>query len=874
VTRVLRRVWSRLLGSFAGRRRESELAEEIESHIRLIAEENIRRGLPPQEAYRRGRLQFGSIDSTTESCRDQRGLPVLEVTFQDLRYAFRAIRKSPGFTTVAILSLAIGIGANTAIFSLVNGVLLRPLAYADPGRLFALREISPLFGLVAVNPVHAREFADQCPSLDQVALIRGARVQIAGGGEPASVPGVRVPHNFFRLFGVDPILGRTFLPEEEREGTDSVAIFSESLWRSRFHGDPLLVGKSVLLDGRNYQVAGIVPSSFRPPYARDAVVFRPLVLSRQELARRTGNYNYAAVVRVKPGVNAEQALAEIRVVLARFSPEMKAVLIPMHEVVTGRARLGLWMLAAAVGAVLFIVCVNLANLLLSRLTSRSREAAIRTALGASRGRQFRQALTESLLLAVSGGILGIVFAAWLIPLLAASTTVDIPRLNEVHLDSSVLLYAFSLSLLTGLLFGALPAWGLTRNDPQQALRTGSQRVTEGRHGLRLRDALIGLEVSLSTALLIVAGLLGASLNRLVQVDKGFDSGRVLTLDVGLNGDRYAEAASRERFFDRLLPKLSAIPGVENAGFITALPARGQTWNDPIYLEGDGIRPAERHPVDNRYASPEYFRTMSIVIRYGRGFGENDRGRGVAVLSEKAAKILWPGEPNPVGRHFMGEDDKLKTLVGIVADVRADLHKDPPPTAYYPYWQRPPDGVSLVVRTAGDPAAMVPAVERAARMVEPDLPLEGAALVNRVYDLPALLRQSLAYRRFITGLLGAFALPALLLAALGIYGVVAYLVAQREREIGIRMALGARRQDVLGLVIGEGLRLAGVGVLIGAAGALATTRWLRSELYDTSAIDPLTFVLAAAVLIAIGLLAMLLPARRAAGIDPARTLQAE
>jgi len=411
--RTLRRTWNRLLGSFFGRRSEGDLADEIDSHIRMLAEEDIRRGLPPDEARRRARLQFGSVESTKESYRDQRGLPALDILAQDLRYAFRGIRKNPGFAAVAILSLAIGIGANTAIFSLVNAVLLQPLAYEDPQRLYAVREIHPQFaalGPIPVNPVHAREWANQCPSIEQVGLIRSAAVQVAAGGEPASIPGAQVPHNVFTLLGVAPILGRTFLAEEEREGNDRVVILSESLWRSRFKADPLLVGKPVLLDGESYQVIGIVPASFRLPYASGAEVFRPLVLSQAEQARLMGNFNYAAVIRVRRGVTAEQALAEINVVEARFKAGLKATLMPVHELVTGRARLGLLMLAAAVGAVLLIVCINLANLLLSRMASRSREAAIRTALGASRGRQFRQVLTESLLLAVSGGSRGILIA--------------------------------------------------------------------------------------------------------------------------------------------------------------------------------------------------------------------------------------------------------------------------------------------------------------------------------------------------------------------------------------------------------------------------------------------------------------------------------
>jgi putative ABC transport system permease protein len=876
--RTLRRAWNRLLGSLSGQRRESDLAEELDSHIRLMAEENIRRGMPPEEAHRRARLQFGSVESAKESYRDQRGLPALDTMVQDLRYAFRGIRKNPGFAAVAILSLAIGIGANAAIFSIVNAVLLQPLAYQEPQRLFAVRELLPhLFGQnpIPVNPLHAREWAKECPSLEQVALMRSNRAALTTGGEPASIPGADVPHNLFSLLGVEPILGRTFFADEEQEGNNRVVILSESLWRSRFNADPSLAGKSILLDGQNHQVVGIIPAWFRLPYSGATNVrfeiFRPLVIFKGEQSRPMGNFNYAAVIRVRRGVTAEQALAEINVVEARFPPlagskiDLKATLIPVHELVTGRARLGLWMLAAAVGVVLLIVCINLANLLLSRIVSRSREAAIRTALGASRGRQFRMVLTESLLLAVSGGALGILLASWIVQLLVATTTLDIPRLEEVRLDSSVLVFAFCVTLLTGLMFGALPAWRLTRNDPQEALRAGSHTVTEGRRGLRLREGLISLEVGLSTALLIVASLLGASLTRLLQVDKGFDADRVLTVDVGLAGNLYADPVNREKFFNRLLAKVSGIPGVQASGFVTALPTRGETWQDPIYLEGDGSR---RHPVNNRYASPGYFRAMNIAIRNGRAFEESDRERGVAVLSEKAARLLWPGEADPLGRRFIGEDNKVKTLVGVAADVRASLDRDPPPMAYYPWWQRVPGGVALVVRTTADPHTAAGALRIALRSEDAQLPIPPLRTMEEVIDL------SVAQRRFQLTLMGVFAGSALLVASLGIYGVVSYSVARRRNEIGIRMALGAQRSQMLGLVIWQGMAPVVLGLAAGIATAFFLGRAIRGLLFGVQPTDPLTIAGVAVVLLVVGVLACLIPARRAAGTDAIAALRFE
>jgi predicted permease len=587
-----------------------------------------------------------------------------------------------------------------------------------------------------------------------------------------------------------------------------------------------------------------------------------------------GNFNYSAVLRLKQGVSAEQALAEINVVQARFPAlarskvELKATLIGMHEFVTGRARLGLWVLAAAVGAVLLIVCVNLANLLLSRAASRIREAAIRTALGASRGRQVRQVLSECLLLSLSGGALGILFAGWIVRLLATSVTLDIPRLDEVGLDSGVLMFAFFLTMLTGFVFGLLPALRLTRNDPQEALRSGSKTVTEGRRGLRLREGLISLEVGLSTALLIVAGLLGASLTRLLQVDKGFDLDRILTVDIDLAGNLYAEAVHRENFYNHLLAKLSATPGVQSAGIITELPTRGETWQDPIYLEGDARRQSERHSVNNRYASPGYFRAMSIAIRNGRAFDEGDRGREVAVLSEKAANLLWPGDPNPVGRRFIGEDDKPKTLVGVVAEVRAVLQNEPPPMAYYPYWQRVPGDVALVVRTVGDPRAAAGALSAALRSEDPQLPIQPILTMEEVVD------RSVAERRFQLTLMIAFAVSALFVASLGIYGVVSYSVARRRNEIGIRMALGARRSQLLGLVIRQGMIPVVLGLLAGMAIAVLTSRAIRGLLFEVRPADPLTIAGVAATLLIVGALACLIPARRAAATDPVEALRLE
>jgi predicted permease len=799
----------------------------------------------------------------------------LDVVLQDVQYAVRGMRRHPGFALVGILSLAIGIGANTAIFSLVNSVLLRPLAYEDPHRVFWVRESSARFRSIPVNPLHALTWANECRTLEQVALMRSSRAQLISGGEPVTVRGARVPHNIFTLLGIEPILGRAFMAGEEQEGRDRVAILAESIWRSNFNADRSLIGRSIVLDGEPHEVVGILPASFRLPYTGAAPrfeIYRPLVLTPEDRSRPTGNFNFAAVVRLKRGVTVDQALADMNVVLERFSQptgfsaELKAWLIPVHELLTGRARLGLWMLAAAVGAVLLIVCVNLANLSLSRIAARSREAAIRTALGASRARQFSQVLTESLLLALAGGGLGILFSAWILRLLVGSASVDLPRLDEVRLDANVLLVALGLTLAAGLLSGVLPAWRFTRHDPQAALRAGSHTVTDARGGLRLREALIGLEVAVGAALLIVAALLTSSLTRLLQVDKGFDANRVAAIDIDLAGSRYEDSVNRERFFDRLLASVDTVSGIEATGIVTQLPILGETWNDPIYLEG---APAEkRHSVNNRYASPGYFRAMNIAIRRGRAFDEGDRGQGVAVLSDKAARLLWPEDPNPVGRMFMGEDDKIKRLVGIVADVRAELHVDAPAHAYYPYWQRPPGDVTLVVRTAADLPAVTGALRMALRSVDAQLPIPAFRTMDEVVD------RSVAQRRFQATLMAAFAASALLVASLGIYGVVSYSVTRRRNEIGIRMALGAQRSSVLKLIVRQGMTPVVIGLAAGVASALLVGRAIRGLLFEIQPTDPAIIAAVTVVLVGVGILACILPARRAACVDAVAALRAE
>ncbi len=888
--RFLRRGWNRLAGSIRGPRADADLAAEFDSHIEMLTEDNVRRGLCFEEARRQARLTFGNIESGKESYRDQRGWRALETVLQDLRHGVRGMRRNPGFTAVAMLSLGIGIGACTAIFSVVNAVILRPMAYDQPDRIFAVREVIPQVAgnqSIPANPLHAREWREHCPSLAEVGLMRWAGALLTGGGEPEMVRGLQVTHNVFRLFGVRPILGRTFLPEEEQEGRHRVVILSETVWRRRFNADPAIVGKRIVLNDENYDVAGIVPGSFQLPYAGDMEptapnvhfeAFRPLVVNKGQL-RPMGNFNYSAVVRLKPGATERQAAAEMNTVQARFPPQagekvdLKVAMIPIQELVVGRSRLGLWMLLAAVGAVLLIVCVNLANLVLSRIASRERESAIRKALGASRARLFGQSLIESMLVAASGGALGIAGAGWILNVLTGMATLDIPRLAEVRLDPAVLAFSVLVTTLTGLLVGTLPAWRVSRHNPQEALRAGSHTVAGARGGLRVREALIGIEVGLSAALLILAGLLTLSLTRLLGVEKGFDTEQIVTARIALTGKLYADAPNRDRFFGRLRARLETIPGFRAAGLVTHLPSRGATWIDPIYLEGDTRPVLERPLVNNRYASPGYFASMGIAIRQGRDFAEQDRqpagvSKGVAILSEKAAGLLWPGARNLVGRRFVGEDDAPKTVVAIVADVRASLHEAAPPTVYYPYWQRTPSSVSVVLRTAGGPRPSASALRAAIRAEDAQVP------VMEIQTMDEVIGESVAQRRFQLTLVLVFAGAAVVVAGIGIYGVVSYAVARRRNELGVRMALGAQPGKLLRLVIRQAMTPVAIGLAGGVCGALLLARVIRGLLFGIQPLDPLTIVAVVGIVLAVGALSCVFPARRAATMNVIDALRFE
>jgi putative ABC transport system permease protein len=810
----------------------------------------------------------------------------VEVFWNDLRYALRNLARDRGFAIVALLTLALGIGANTAIFSIVNSVILRPLAYRNPDRLFTIHEMIPkvnnLYPELPVNPLHYLEWRKRCTSFEQVAEFGTYAPNLTGMGQPEQLGGARVSANFLSMFGVQPQLGRGFLEEEDRSGRGDVVILTDSLWRRRFGADRSIVGKKITLEGSPHVVVGVLPAAFHFPnghqldsliaFSEKTEIFRPLALDLQK-GDMEGNFNFAAIGLLKKGASRERALAELNVVQAdldktfRDKTDLKAALSPLQDHMVGPVRRELLVLLGAVGAVLLIVCVNLANLSLVRGAGRSRESAIRAALGAGRAQLLRQPLIESLVLAVMGGALGVLLAFWATTLMVKSAPVNLPRLDEVRLDGYALAFALTISTITGLLFGMLPALRMARIAPQEVLKTGGRSATEGIRGMRLRGLLVSVEVGLSAVLLIVAGLLISSFARLMNVDKGFPVERLLAVDLNTAGARYHNDGARAEFYRRVVAGVQALPGVRSAGVTNGMPLGGETWVDVIWLPGDTRPMFERLTANSRFVNPDYFKTVGIPFRGGRPFEESDRGKEVVIVAQRTAEQLWPGQ-DPVGKRLYRGDEKLREVIGVVGDVRTTLQHGPVVTVYFPYWQESVSDAALVVRTAMDPRSVAAAVRSEIWKVDPEIPLQ------RIRTMEDVISEAAAPRRFQMLLVLLFAASALLLASLGIYGVVSYTVAQRTNEIGIRVALGAHTAAVYRMVLRQGLTPVVLGLVAGVAGALALGRLLTSLLFEVSPADPLTIGAVIAALASVAAFACTVPALRAARVDPMSALRYE
>lgn len=790
---------------------------------------------------------------------------------QDLRYGLRGLARSPGFTAAAVLTLALGIGANTAMFSLVDAVLLRPLPYPEPERLVRVWAVNPESGMTEanLNPLDFADYRRQARGFSDLAALATPTFTLNGGGEPERVRGARVSANFFRMFGARPALGRGFEPRDEQPGAEPVAVLSHGLWERRYHSDPAIAGKTIVLDDAPVTVVGVLPGEFRAPASEDdpPQVFRPLQV--EERMGRGGHW-LPVFGRLADGITPERAQAEMDALAQGLEREHPATnegwatsLESLEESLVGGTRMPLLLLTASVGLVLLIACVNVSNLLLARAASRQHEAVVRSTLGASAARLLRQLLTESLLLAVLGGAAGLLLAFLATALLSRLDPGTLPRAEDIALDGRVLAFTLGLSVLAGVIFGLVPAWRTA--TPGAVLRQGT------RTSRRLPAALVIAELAVALVLLVGAGLLLKSFWRLLRVDPGFETESLLTATVDLPASRYGEPHRISGFFQKLFEKTAALPGVESATGIDILPmSGGYSCNSFSIDDGSSSRAEDVPCVEYRTVGPEYFRTLGIPLVQGRSFQSTDTvdGAPVAVINETLANALWP-DRSPLGNRItLGfEEQAPHAIVGVVKDVRHfGLQAAAAPEVYVSYLQHPASTLTVVLRTAGDPAGTRKSLEEQVRSLDPQLP------VSHVESLESRVAESIAQPRLRTELLLLFALLALVLAAVGVFGVVSVSVVRRTQEIGVRMALGADRPEVLKLILGQTLAYAGAGLVLGLAAALALTRLLASLLFEVGNTDPAIFGASAAVLLAVALLASYLPARQASRLEPLDALR--
>ncbi len=804
----------------------------------------------------------------------------METLCQDLKYGARQLARSPGFTAVAVLTLALGIGANTALFSVVNAVLLRPLPYQQPDRIVTLwQENQKLGTLEEVSPPNFLDWQERSRSFEAMALIQPYGLDYAGDGEPESLRASLVTEGFFRALGVNPLVGRPFSPQEYQPGSSNVVVLSYGLWQRKFGGDPAIVGRVLRLDERPHTVVGVMPPEFQFPPKQE--IWAPQVLTEQDRQLRGPNY-YTTIARLQPGATLEQAQAEMRAIgtqLAREYPRTNAGftvgVVPLADHLVGEVRPALLVLLAAVGFVLLIACANVANLLIARGAERQAEFAVRAALGAGRWRLIRQMITESVLLAFMGATGGILLAFWGIDLIRALGPSDFPRLDKVGLDATVLGFTLGLSMLTALGFGLAPGWLLSALGSRQSLKESRRTASGGTTSSMVRRGLVVAQVALALVMLIGAGLLARSFLELLNVELGFQSARVLALQVFVYGNKYPSNSERLQFLESTLERLSALPGVEAAGATSFLPfVEAQIDIDSKYTIGGHPVPAEEEAptVNVTIVTPGYFHALQIPLLRGRVFSASDTtdAEPVLLINEELARRHWPAG-DPVGQEmtlrFGGS--KPRRIVGVVGSVRHNgLQGAPLPEAFLPLRQNPFGSMTLLVRGAENPQALLPAVKSQVWAVDREMAIWSVAPMDQ------LISDSVAGRRFQLLLFGVLAALALVLATVGIYGVISLLTAQRTHEIGVRMALGAQPGKILGLVLRQGMTLAMLGIALGVAGALALTRFLSSFLFGVTPTDLLTFTGVTLVLAIVALVASWVPARRAARVDPMVALRYE
>ena len=860
---------------------DRDVADEVQHFLEQAAAAHRARGLSPEAALRAARMELGGVRQVREEVRSSGWESFVGTVLADLRYAARRLRAAPGFTVVTVLTLALGIGATTAIFTVLNGVVFRPLPFANPKRLVMLWETNKDDAQILVSYPNYLDWRGRLRSFDDVALYNGfVQFTLTGRGEAERVRGGLATGNLFVVLGVRPALGRGFRAGDDRVGAAPVALLTDAFWRRRFAGDPGAVGTAVTLDGVSYTIVGVLPPGVQ--LARSEIwVPIGLFANAPDYTDRSTHPGTIGIGRLKRGVTLDGMQADLDQLYRQLRSDHPAENAGIRaaggwiiDQMLGGIRPALYVLAGAVGLVLLIACANVASLLLGRAASRQREIALRTAIGAHRSRIVRQLLTESLLLSGLGAVLGIALAWGGVRLLLALQPGSVPRLLDIRLDATVLAFAVALSALSGIAFGLVPALQTSRADPQAALREGGRGATAGRRPLRMRRALLVAEIALALVLLVGAGLLIRSFANLTGVDLGVDSRNVVIGLVALPEQKYADGARQTALFTDLLERAGSLPQVTSAALATDLPV-SSSWQAGVTVEG--VPPVERgrEPLLNVVvATPGWFTTMKMRVLAGRGLEVTDRAGlpPVVVISQGVAKRFFAGE-SPIGRRLkMGRADGQGpwiTIVGVVNDVRQEGPSvESRGAMYLPLAQNPAGTMWLAVRTSGDAAGLVPALRAAIGAIDPDLPLSSAQ------TLEARVAGTVAQPRFSMLLLTLFAAIALVLAAIGTYGVISYSVALRTQEIGVRIALGARPRDVLGMVMRQVLGVTSLGIAIGGAGALAAGGLLTRLLFGVRSSDPATFAAVAVVLVAVALAAAALPAWRAARVDPASTLRTE
>jgi len=865
---------------------ESELDRELRFHFDQLVQENIARGMPPTEARHAAMRMIGGLAQIQEECRDMRRTNQLETIWNDLKYAVRILSRTPGFTAVIVLTLALSIGANSAIFSVIEGVLLRPLPFAHPERIVRIFLTSDTYPKFPLNPNDFRDFRSRNRTFDSLAAITRQDVQLSGAGEPVMLRAFEVTAGYFRVLGFTPARGREFTTTDELPEHGRLAILSDRFWHARFAADRNIVGRSITLNAVPFTVVGVMPPGVQHPgndYHAvpdgDTVdVWYPFTFEGSPNNR--GSHFMDGIGRLKPGVTPEQGNADLSGVLNQLGNEHPGdkgwhiYLVPLFREMVGRTQRMLFVLLGAVGLLLLIACVNAANLLLARSSVRQREIAVRSALGASRTRIVRQLLTESLLIALAGAALGTLLALGGVRALVFLLPPGFPRAAEIHLNLVVFGFTLLIALLTGLLFGLVPALAAARTDIQQSLREGGRASTGSQRQVRVRDVLVVGETGLACVLLIAAGLMLHSFVNLLRADPGFRPQQVLTASISLPRQQYHDGPQRSRFYAQLIDSVASLPGVRSAGMGTDLPWTGYDENTGFDVEGRSVAANDNNSARYHAASPDYFHALGVTLLHGRFFTASDDAKATKVLivNEAMARRYWPGA-DAVGKRITFEDHPKEKdwvrVVGVLGDVKDQADSlAGHPAFWWPLAQAPFPDVSVAIRAQGDPVLLTDQLRTAVKRLDPGLAVADVRLMKQIADA------SVATQRFSLFLVGLFAALALVLATIGMYGVISYSVSQRMHEFGMRMALGAKPGDLMRLILGQGVKRALAGAAIGLLCAAALARLLGNLLYGVSGADPVTFFAVAVLAIATAAIACYLPARRAAGADPMHSLRTE